>query len=176
MNICLFGSSSEKIGEQYKRDTEAICKVLAERGHNLVFGGGSTGLMGAAARGFTAGGGKIYGYIPTFIIDEDVEPPYDACTTLVKTKTMHERKKGMEDLATTYLIVPGGVGTMEELFEVLVARSLGQESKPIVMYNPDGYFDHILAFIQNAVSNVEIHGLMSVKTTPKEVLEAFDQL
>ena len=174
MNICLFGSSSEKIGDRYKRDTEAICRALAQRGQDLVFGGGSTGLMGAAARGFTAGGGKIYGFIPTFIIDEDVEPPYDACTTLVKTKTMHERKQGMEDLAAAYLIVPGGIGTMEELFEILVARSLGQERKPIVMYNPDGYFDHILAFIQKAVSNVEIHGLMVVKTTPLGIMESFD--
>ena len=87
---------------------------------------------------------------------------------------MHERKKRMEDLADAYLIVPGGIGTMEEFFEILVARSLGQESKLIVMYNADGYFDDILAFIQKAVSNVEIHGLVDVKTTPEEVIKTFN--
>lgn len=91
MNICVFGSASEDIGEQYKKDTEAICKALAKCGNNLVFGGGGTGLMGAAARGFAAGGGNIYGFIPTFIVDKDVEPPFDKCTSLVETKTMHER-------------------------------------------------------------------------------------
>lgn len=174
MNICVFGSASEDIGEQYKKDTEAICKALAECGDNLVFGGGGTGLMGAAARGFAAGGGNIYGFIPTFIVDKDVEPPFGKCTSLVETKTMHERKRNMEELADAYLIVPGGIGTMEEFFEILVARSLGQESKPIVMYNADGYFDDILAFIQKAVSNVEIHGLVHVKTTPEEVIQTFN--
>jgi len=91
VNICVFGSASEDIGEQYKKDTEAICKALAKCGNNLVFGGGGTGLMGAAARGFAAGGGNIYGFIPTFIVDKDVEPPFDKCTSLVETKTMHER-------------------------------------------------------------------------------------
>lgn len=174
MNICVFGSASEDIGEQYKKDTEEICKALAECGNDLVFGGGGTGLMGAAARGFAAGGGNIYGFIPTFIVDKDVEPPFGKCTTLVETKTMHERKRSMEDLADAYLIVPGGIGTMEEFFEILVARSLGQESKPIVMYNADGYFDDILAFIQKAVSNVEIHRLVDVKTTPEEVIKTFN--
>lgn len=122
MNICVFGSASEDIGEQYKKDTEAICKALAECGNNLVFGGGGTGLMGAAARGFAAGGGNIYGFIPTFIVDKDVEPPFGKCTSLVETKTMHERYLNLRNRYRE-ITTPGP--EIESMYnDMLLARNL----------------------------------------------------
>lgn len=141
MNICVFGAASSKIEEKYFKATEVLCKSLAENGHNLVFGAGATGLMGAAARGFKAGGGHITGVIPTFFKDENVELIYDECDELIYTQTMQERKFNMENLADAFIIVPGGIGTFEELFEILTLKQLRRHSKPIAIYNIDDYYN-----------------------------------
>lgn len=140
MNICVFGAASSKIEEKYFKATESLCKSLAKSGHNLVFGAGGTGLMGAAARGFKSGGGHITGVIPTFFKDEDVELIYNECDELIFTETMQERKLNMENLADAFLIVPGGIGTYEELFEILTLKQLRRHTKPIAIYNIDGYY------------------------------------
>ena len=138
MKICVFGAASNEIDKQYIDRVEEVCKALGERGHELVFGAGANGLMGAAARGMKAGGGKITGVIPEFFRAETIEEIYSECDELIFTETMQERKKTMEDHADAFIVVPGGIGTFEEMFEVLTLKQLGRHSKPIVFYNIAG--------------------------------------
>lgn len=143
MEICVFGAASKTIDEKYLTATEALGQYLAERGHNLVFGSGSTGVMGAAARGFHRGGGKTHGVIPTFFRGELSGFVDWHCDKMTYTETMRERKAVMEEAADAFLIAPGGTGTFEELFEVLTLKQLGRHRKPIAIFNIDGYYDKL---------------------------------
>lgn len=141
MNICVFGAASSEIDKKYVKAAENMCEELAKQGHNLVFGAGGRGLMGAAARGFKKGGGKITGVVPHFFKELDIEALYTECDELIYTDTMRERKGTMEDKADAFLIMPGGIGTFEELFEVMTLKQLGRHNKPIAIYSIDGYYD-----------------------------------
>lgn len=152
MNICVFGAASRLIDGEYVKAVEFMGEELAKKGHNLVFGAGGQGLMGAAARGFKRGGAKIIGVIPEFFKIADVEPIYDECDELIFTDTMRERKATMEDRADAFVIVPGGIGTFEELFEVLTLKQLGRHKKPIAIYNLNGYYDSMQAMLNNSVN------------------------
>ena len=151
MRLCIFGAASNDIDQGYIDATFDFAKKLAERGHSLVFGAGKEGLMGAAARGFTAGGAEIIGVIPHFFDEFDVEVKYKKCTRLIMTNTMHERKAKMEDLADAFVIIPGGVGTFEEFFEVITLKQLGRHKKPIAIYNMNGYYDNLEALLDTAI-------------------------
>ncbi len=151
MRICVFGAASPTIDKIYIEKTEELGKLLAERGHSLVFGGGGNGLMGAAARGFKAGGGEIVGVIPKFFDDEEIEAICDFCTELVFTETMRERKQMMEDRADAFVVVPGGIGTYEEFFEVLTLKQLRRHEKPIAVYNVRGYYNELQSAMNGAM-------------------------
>lgn len=141
MNICVFGAASQNIDEKYLAAVENMGEFLAKRGHNLVFGGGCTGSMGAAARGFKNGNGKIHGVVPEFFKEDLAEFVNWNCDEITLTETMRERKGIMEDLAEAFVITPGGIGTFEEYFEVLTLKQLGRHRKPIAIFNVDGYYD-----------------------------------
>ncbi len=151
MRICVYGAASPTIDLEYIEQVEIMGKILAERGHSLVFGGGGNGLMGAAARGFRDGGAEILGVIPKFFDDEKVEAICDFCTELVMPDTMRERKQIMEDNADAFIVVPGGIGTFEEFFEILTLKQLCRHNKPIAIYNLKGYYNEI-----NEVMNISI--------------------
>lgn len=151
MNICIFGAASSEIDKKYIEDVELMSEKLAEDGHSLVFGAGGQGLMGAAARGFKKGGAKITGVIPTFFKEAQVEAIYEECDELIYTDTMRERKALMEDKADAFVIVPGGIGTFEELFEVLTLKQLGRHNKPIAIYNCRGYYDKMEAMLNTSI-------------------------
>lgn len=144
MNICVYGAASKTIDEKYIKAVTEMSTILADRGHNLVFGAGGTGLMGAAARGFKKGNAKITGVLPKFFTKDRVEELYTECDDLILTETMHERKFKMENLADAFIITPGGVGTFEEMFEAITLKQLKRHNKPIAIYNIDGYFDKIM--------------------------------
>ncbi len=148
MVVCIYGASGTEIDKVYIEQTELLGEKLAKLGHSLVFGGGKFGLMGAAARGFRKGGGHITGVIPTFFKDYDVI--YD-CDEFQWPETMHERKKYMEDNSDAFIITPGGIGTYEEFFEVLTLKQLARLSKPIVVFNVNGFFDKLLSVIDDNV-------------------------
>lgn len=151
MNICVFGAASKTIAQEYITPVEDACEILARHGHDLVFGSGCTGEMGAAARGFRRGGGKTHGVIPSFF-KEDLDEFVDfTCDKMTYTETMRERKGVMEDEADAFLIAPGGAGTFEELFEVFTLKQLGRHRKPIVIFNINGYYDKLLEFFEYAV-------------------------
>lgn len=149
MKICVFGAASNLIDDKYVIRTEALCKKLAERGHELVFGAGANGLMGAAARGFKSGGGAVMGVIPHFFKTETVEAIFDECDEIIYTETMRERKQIMEDTADAFIIVPGGIGTLEEMFEIITLKQLARHKKPIAFYNIYNYYDKLMDFMQH---------------------------
>ncbi len=149
MNICIYGAASTEIDDIYIKETERLASVLAARGHDLVFGAGTNGLMGAAARGFYAGGRKIYGVVPEFFNVDGILFP--DCTELIRTKTMRERKQIMDDLSQAFITCPGGIGTYEEVFEILTLKQLCQTKRPLVIYDINGYFAPFRAMLENCV-------------------------
>lgn len=149
MNICVFGSSSDKIDNIYLATAESLGRTIAKRGDTLIYGAGKCGVMGAAARGVTAEGGRLIGVTPNFFIEMDVI--YDKSTETIYTETMRERKGIMEDKADAFIICAGGMGTFEEFFEVLTLKQLSRHTKPIIVYNVNGYYNSMLAMMQNAV-------------------------
>lgn len=151
MRICVYGAASPTIDPEYIRQTEIMGEEMAKRGHSLVFGGGASGLMGAAARGVKKGGGKILGVIPKFFEEETIEAIYNECDEMLKPDTMRERKQLMEDNADAFIITPGGIGTYEEFFEILTLKQLCRHNKPIAIFNIMGYYDSLNEVIQQAM-------------------------
>ena len=150
MKICLYGASSNKINKTYIEAVEALGRAMAERGHTLIYGGGSGGLMGAAARGMTEKKGTIIGISPSFFkVDGEL---YDKCTEFIYTETMRERKQLLEDKSEAFIVVPGGPGTFDELFETLALRQLGVHTKPIAIFNVNGYYNYLDAMLKNTVN------------------------
>lgn len=175
MKICVFGASSAHIDEKYIATVETLGEKMAQRGHSLVFGAGATGLMGAAARGVKRGGGKIHGVIPHFFKEDGVEIIYDECDEITYTDTMSQRKQIMEDLADAFIIVPGGIGTFEEFFEVLTLKQLGRHDKPMAILNIDGYYDDLEKFMRSVADKKFItfrcYELYDYFTSADEVLD-----
>lgn len=149
MNICLYGASSNAIAKSYINPTEELGAKIAERGHTLIYGGGAAGLMGAAARGAYSQGGKIIGIVPSFLNVDGIL--FDNCDEMIFTETMRERKQLMEEKSDAFIVTPGGVGTFDEFFEILTLKQLGRHSKPIAVFNINGYFDSLVEQLKNAV-------------------------
>lgn len=152
MRICVFGAASKTIEERYTKPVEKLGEELGRRGHTLVFGAGSTGEMGAVARGFKSAGSTIHGVVPEFFKDDLADFVNWDCDELTLTETMRERKSIMEDLADAFVIAPGGAGTFEELFEVFTLKQLGRHRKPIVLYNINGYYDKMNDLLEYAIT------------------------
>lgn len=151
MNICVYGAASKKIEQKFLDATEQLGYELGKRGHNLVYGAGATGVMGAVARGVKKGGGKVTGVIPSFFREEKIEPIFEDCDKIIYTETMQQRKQTMEELSDGFIVAPGGIGTMEEFFETLTLKQLGRHTKPIAIYNVDSFYDYIKLFMYKAM-------------------------
>jgi uncharacterized protein (TIGR00730 family) len=154
--ICLYTGSSPGAKPAYRAAAEALATELANRGITLVYGGGHVGLMGAAADAALAAGGSVIGVIPTDIASKEVE--HHGLTELHVVGSMHERKMKMFSLADAMIALPGGLGTMEELFEVWTWNQLGFHSKPVGLLNVAGYYDQLLAFLDTMVDQRFVHG------------------
>ena len=124
--------------------------MLAAKGIGLVFGGGRVGLMGAVADAALLAGGEVIGVIPRAL--EEKELGHTGCTALHVVGSMHERKQLMADLADGFIALPGGIGTLEELFETFTWLQLGFHAKPVGLLNVAGFFDHLLAFLENVTT------------------------
>lgn len=173
MNICVFGASSARIDPAYFQAAKALGALLARGGHRLIFGGGREGLMGACAAGVLQEGGKPLGIAPRFF-DEPGVLMTDCCNFLF-TSTMSERKSRMEEEADAFIVLPGGIGTYEEFFEVLTLRKLGQHDKPIALLNTCAYFEGLDALLREAAEkgfmSRRILGLYALCDTPEQALE-----
>lgn len=147
MKICVYGAASNAIGKTFLDAGHELGEKLAKRGHSLVFGGGNSGMMGAAARGTHDGGGHITGIAPSFFnVDGILYPLIDE---IIYTETMRQRKQKMEELSDGFIVSPGGIGTFEEFFEILTLKQLGRLSKPIAILNTDGYYDSLLEMLRH---------------------------
>ena len=173
MKICVYGAASSKIDEKYVNDVYNLAKYLGERGHSLVFGAGAQGLMGAAARGFKDAGAKVFGVIPKFFEENGFEGIFYDADELHFTETMAERKQMMEDECDAFIIVPGGIGTFEEFFQVLTLKQLGRHKKAIVVYNSFGYYDELERIMEETIKkgfvNEECRKIYKIVDTAKEV-------
>ena len=177
MNITLYGAASDRIQELYVKATEELGFEMAKRGHTMVFGAGSTGYMGAAARGMHKGGGRIIGVTPHFM--HKLEPVSELCTELIATETMAERKTIMEQKADAFVIVPGGIGTFDEFFQILTLKVLGRHNKPIILYNIKGFWNGMLAVIKECVDKgfvaPEALADFCLCDTPEEVFDVLEK-
>ena len=151
MKIAIYGASSSRIDENYIKVVEDFGELCANRHHSLVFGGGSSGIMGAAARGFKKANGYVHGFVPTFFFDCGYKAIFYDADEITKPETMAERKTLMENECDAFVIAPGGIGTFEEFFETLTLKQLGRHNKPIVMLNAYGFYDELEAFMQTVL-------------------------
>lgn len=150
MNICMYGASSTRLDEIYSRSVFAFGEKLALRNHSLIFGGGREGLMGSAALGVASKGGCLIGIAPRFFDKPGVL--YEQCSEFIFTDTMRQRKSIMETRSDGFVMVPGGIGTFEEFFEILTLKQLDQLHKPLAVFNVKDYFSPLLTMLSNAVS------------------------
>lgn len=172
MNICVFGAARDDIAPAYFTLGEALGREIARRGHTMVFGGGAHGLMGAAARGAAGENGMIIGVAPHFFNIPGVLFP--GCTEMIRMDTMAERKTIMRERSDAFVALPGGIGTMEEIFEVLTLRLLGKLPKPVAFLDTEQYWRVAVEMLSDAVdkgfAGPETMGAFGYFTDPGECL------
>ncbi|MBE6570666.1 MAG: TIGR00730 family Rossman fold protein [Ruminococcaceae bacterium] len=149
MNICVYGAASNKIDKVYVEKTEQLGKQMARQSIGLVFGAGANGLMGACARGVYSENGKIIGIVPRFFTGDGIR--FEKCTETIFTDTMRERKKLMEEMSSAFIITPGGIGTLDEFFEIFTLQNLNQHQKAVAIYNICGFYDTMLQMLNELV-------------------------
>lgn len=147
MRICVFCSSKSDLGEELIATCRSFSRTLAREGHTLVYGGASVGLMGIMANEALAEGGEVVGYLPRGLFSNEV--PHRELTKLVIVDDLMERKKQMMENSDVFVILPGGVGTLDEFFEVLTWKSLRCFDKPILLFNYDGFWDTLLVMMKD---------------------------
>jgi len=153
--VTIYGASSSQIDIQYMKIADELGKLLAQNGINCITGGGSEGMMGAVAKGALESGGCVIGIIPQFMIDEGWGN--SALSEIIVTKSMHERKQLMAEKSDACIALPGGIGTMEELMEIITWRQLSLYNKPVVIFNINGYYDPLLFMLKKAVREKFMH-------------------
>ncbi len=144
--ITVFCASSFGTEKIYEEQASALGKTLAEQNIELVYGGANVGLMGAVADGALNAGGKVIGVLPNFLRSKEIA--HLGLTELILVESMHERKTKMNDLCDGVIALPGGFGTLEELFEMLTWAQLGLHKKPIAILNVNGFYDSLIALLQ----------------------------
>ena len=172
--VCVYCGSSNTVDEQYRRAARATGKLLAERGVGVVYGGGQVGLMGEVADAALAAGGEVFGVIPDKL--HALELGHPGCTELFVVDSMHTRKMMMAQLSDAFIALPGGFGTMEEIFEATTWTQLNFHKKPVGLLNTAGYYDHLLAWLLHARAEgfiKEVHReLLTVHADPEVLIDA----
>ena len=146
MRICIFGASGRELDARYYAEAEAVGRLIGENGDSIVFGGGAEGLMGAGAGGVRGEGGDVAGIAPRFFDEPGIL--YDKCSRMIFTETMRERKQRMQEESDACIVLPGGIGTLEEFFEILTLKQLGRDDRAIVLLNTLGAFDAMLRMLE----------------------------
>ncbi len=150
-SVCVFSGSRVGARPEYHAAAEDLADELLRRGLRLVYGGGDIGLMGVMADRLITAGGEVIGVIPRFLVEREVA--HRGITQLHVVQSMHERKALMADLSDAFLALPGGFGTLEELFEVVTWRQLHLHAKPCGLLNCCGYFDQLLHFLERCTAD-----------------------
>ncbi|MEZ5461232.1 TIGR00730 family Rossman fold protein [Dokdonella sp.] len=174
MRICVYCASSQECDPTYHDVAFRLGAMLAESGSTLVYGGGSTGSMGAVANGALAAGGEVIGIIPKFMAD--LEWGHPGVTRLELVEDMRERKHRLLTDSDAVIALPGGCGTLEELFEAITLKRLGLYFNPIILLNTRGYYTPLQGFMESVISerfmNAEHLSMWSMVDAPEEVLPA----
>ncbi|MCB9963999.1 MAG: TIGR00730 family Rossman fold protein [Rhodospirillales bacterium] len=139
--VCVYCGSSSRVDDKFKQMAQDVGAALAKAGYRVVYGGGQVGLMGLVASSALDAGGEVVGIIPDHL--DEREQRHEGLTELHVVSSMHERKAMMAERADIFLILPGGLGTMDEFFEIVTWRQLGLHNKPIIVYNFDGYWENL---------------------------------
>lgn len=147
--LCVYCSSSSKLDPKYYEAAEQLGREMVERGWGLIYGGGNIGLMGTVARAVKDAGGHVVGVIPDFMIARELA--FGEADELITVNTMRERKRIMAERADAFLTLPGGIGTLEELTEILTERYLNLMQKPVVLFNQDGFYDDLIRFFERMI-------------------------
>ncbi|HEY7163123.1 MAG TPA: TIGR00730 family Rossman fold protein [Candidatus Binatia bacterium] len=178
MKICVFTGSRIGSRREYGDAARTMAHQLVGRGYGLVYGGGNVGLMGVIADEMLTAGGDVIGVIPDMLVQKEVA--HRSLSDLRVVTSMHERKAVMAELAHGFIALPGGIGTMEEFFEVLSWAQLGIHEKPCGLLNTSGYFDHLIRFLDSAVSEDFLkpkhRALVIVDNEPAGLLDRFDEI
>lgn len=175
--VAVYCGSATGSDPMFGEAARATAEAMVGQGVDLVYGGGRLGLMGLMADSVLALGGRVYGVIPHALVD--LEVAHGGLTELHRVTTMHERKAKMTDLADAFLALPGGIGTLDELFEAWSWNALGYHKKPFCLLNVGGFFDGLIAFIEHASASGFLskrrRGQMLVAETPQRALELLDE-
>lgn len=150
-NICVYCGSSTGDKPSYLAAGTELGEAIGEAGMGLVYGGATIGIMGAVARAVTSGNGPVIGVIPEFLFKEEI--PYTDASELIVTENMHERKQIMYDRSCAFVALPGGIGTLEELMEMITWAQLGRHRHPVIIANIDGFWDALLALFDNMLAS-----------------------
>jgi uncharacterized protein (TIGR00730 family) len=171
--VCVYAGSNPGSHPDYANAARALATTLADRDIGLVYGGGRVGLMGVLADTVLAAGGEAIGVMPQALIDREIG--HSGLTELKVVDSMHERKARMAELSDAFVAVPGGIGTLEELIEVYTWSQLGIHHKPCGVLNVRGYYDHLAAFLDHAVTQgflrPQHRAVLSVASEPAELLD-----
>ncbi len=173
--IAVYCASSTRIAPEHLELAAAVGTELARRGHTLVTGGGSVSMMGAVGRAAREAGGHTVGVIPDALVMLEVADRDS--DELVLVGTMRERKREMDDRADAFVVLPGGIGTLEEFFEVWTAASLGMHAKPVVVLDPDGFYAPLWAWLEDLerrgfVRRAALDALVLARTVPDALTAA----
>lgn len=172
-SICVYCGSRRSVRDSHQHAAADMGRLLADHGIRLIYGGGHVGMMGILADAALAAGGEVIGVIPVGLQEREVA--HDRLTQLHVVDDMHQRKAMMAELAEGFIAMPGGLGTLEELFEMLTWRQINIHVKPVGLLNVDGYYDHLLQFLEQSaasgyIRNEDISELLQVDTSPRALL------
>ena len=174
MIICIFCASSPKVAPCFFNAATELTRMLVKEGHTIVYGGGGIGLMGEVANTALSMNGKIIGVIPRFM--REVEWNHPDVEEMISVETMADRKKLFFEKADAVIALPGGCGTLEELVEAISLKRLGKFTKPIVIFNQDGFYDSLITLLDNMIAEhfmrVEHKKIWSVANTVEEIVQA----
>jgi uncharacterized protein (TIGR00730 family) len=176
-SLCVYCGSRHGARPEYTAAARALGTAIGQRGWQLVYGGGKVGLMGEVADATLAAGGRVVGVIPESL--ERREVGHKGLHELHVVQTMHQRKQMMAERAQAFIALPGGIGTLEELYEVWTWRQLGYHDQPIGLLNTAGYYDSLLAFMRHSVAegflSAEQQAVVAVDTDPTALLDTLSR-
>lgn len=174
--ITVYCGSNKGKNPVYTEAAQALAKEMIKRDMSLVYGAGNVGLMGVIADAMLKAGRNVYGIIPQKLVD--IEVAHQGCTELTVVETMRDRKWLMAERGDGFIAMPGGIGTFEELFEIMTLNQLAYIGKPLALYNVNGYYDILLQFLHHAVNEGFLHqaqlDLLIVGDDPAEILDRMD--
>ena len=174
MNICLYGSGSRKIDKIYTDNAYELGIAIAKNNHTLVFGGGATGMMGACAKGVHDNNGNSIGIAPQWI--GNFEPLWENCSEFIYVESMDERKNKFVEYSDAFIITPGGIGTLDEFFEIITLKKLKQHNKEIIIFNIDGFFNKMLEMIDEMGKKGFLYKQEELFKTANTIDEIFEYL